>query len=160
MQVQGETMPSNAFAAYLESEIMSADPVELIQILYKAGLEAVGQARHHLQHADIASRSREITRASAILTELSLAVDRESGGPLSRNLIELYDYMQRLLIEANVEQSEPPLAEVGRLLATLLEAWMNCRQHQEAPRPEPWQETSEIPPAELTAQYARQSWSF
>lgn len=160
MQVQGETMPNNAFDAYLESEVMSAGPVELIQILYKAGLEAVGQARRHLQQGAIALRSREITRASAILTELSLSVDRESGGPLSRNLIELYDYMQRLLIEANVEQSEPPLAEVGRLLATLLEAWMNCRQHQEAPRPEPWQRMPEGLPAELTAQYAPQSWSF
>jgi len=160
MRVQGKTMPSNAFAAYLESEIMSADPVELIQILYKAGLEAVGQARRHLQQGDIASRSREITRASAILTELSLAVDRESGGPLSRNLIELYDYMQRLLIEANVEQSEPPLAEAGRLLATLLEAWMNCRPPQEVPRPDPWQEMPEIPPAELATQCAHQSWSF
>jgi flagellin-specific chaperone FliS len=35
--------------------------------------------------------------------------------------------MQRRLIEANVEQKEEPLAEVGRLLATLLEGWMQSR---------------------------------
>lgn len=128
-------MATNPFEAYLESKIFSADPVELVQILYRAALESAASARRYLQQGDVAGRSREISRAMAILTELMLSVDRASGGPLAQNLVELYDYMQRRLIEANVEQSEAPLAEVGRLLATLLEGWMNCRPLA-APRPE------------------------
>ena len=40
-----DMMATTAFDAYLESKIFSADPVELVQILYRGALEAVGSAR-------------------------------------------------------------------------------------------------------------------
>jgi flagellar protein FliS len=42
---------------------------------------------------------------------------------MARNLLELYDYMQRRLLAAQLERSEAPLVEVAGLLATLAEAW-------------------------------------
>jgi flagellar protein FliS len=116
-------MSTNARQAYLEGEILNASPIELVQMLYRAALEAVGQSRQHLRNGEIASRSRQITRASEILNELAMAVDQEQGGTIGRNLVELYDYMQRLLMDANFRQSETPLEELERLLAVLLEAW-------------------------------------
>jgi len=148
-------MATSPCEAYLESEILSADPIELVQVLYRAALEAVGNARRYLRQGDIASRSKQITRASIILTELTLAVDRKSGKSLSSNLIELYDYMQRRLIVANVEQCDPPMAEVAQLLGTLLEGWMSCRVG-----PKPWPDAPAAPPAQLTPEYAPQSWSL
>jgi flagellar protein FliS len=134
-------MASSAQDMYLESRILSADGVELVRILYRAALESVEKARRHLEEGDIAARSREITRAAAVIAELAVSLDYDAGGALSRNLIELYDYMQRRLLEANFYQSEPILAEVSRLLATLLEGWMSCepnvRQWPEAPIAEP-----------------------
>ena len=62
----------------------------------------------------------------AIVTELSLSLNHAAGGDLSKNLAELYAYTQSLLIQANREQSDPPLAEAERLLSTLLEAWQSC----------------------------------
>jgi len=120
-------MATGAVEAYLESEVFSADPIELVQLLYRAALESVGSARRALLLGDVAARSKQISRAMAIVTELMLSVDRAAGGPLAHNLIELYDYIGRRLIVANVEQTEAPLEEVARLLATLLEGWMNCR---------------------------------
>ena len=69
----------------------------------------------------------------AIVTELSLSLNHQDGGEISRNLAELYGYVERLLIQANVEQCEPPLAEAERLLSTLLEGWILCAQGQPAP---------------------------
>ena len=111
---------------YLENEILQADPLELVRILYRAALEAVGKARIHLRSNEIKERSRQITKAGAIINELALSVDRERGGEIARNLVELYDYMQRCLQEANFQQSDAPLAELEKLLGTLLEAWENC----------------------------------
>jgi len=133
ISVRKVMMATTASTAYLESKIFSADPIELVQILYRAALEAASNARRHLQRGEVAARSREISRTMAILTELMLSVDREAGGPLAGNLLELYDYMQRRLIEANAEQTEAPLAEVSRLLATLLEGWMHCRPTAQQP---------------------------
>ena len=120
-------MATNAYEAYLESKILTADPVELVQLLYRAALDAVRQARIELRHGRIRERSRAITRASDILNELALSVDHSAGGELSRNLVELYAYMQQSLIDANARQQDPPLEETERLLASLVEAWQNCR---------------------------------
>jgi hypothetical protein len=61
------------------------------------------------------------------------------GGDLSRTLLELYAYMSGRLLTANMEQSDPPLAEVSKLLSTLLEGWMGLSQfvppRAEAPVP-------------------------
>ena len=109
--------------AYLETEILSATPVRLVELLYRGGLDAVRLARNALDASNIAERSRQIVRGQAILAELSLTLDHQRGGALSRELAELYDYMQRRLNNANSEQRAEPLDEVSRLLETLLEAW-------------------------------------
>lgn len=109
--------------AYLESKVLSAAPVELVGMLYEGALEAVSEARECLGKGDIAGRSRAITKALQILYELTSALDHERGGELSRRLAGLYAYMQQRLIDANVEQAEAPLVEIGSLLATLEEAW-------------------------------------
>ncbi len=120
-------MYANPYDSCIESAVLTADPMELVAMLLGGGLEAVRRARAALVRGDIAGRSKEIVRAVSILTELSLSVDRSRGGELSRNLIELYDYMQRRLLEANARQEDAPLAEVERLLSTVRDGWEECR---------------------------------
>ena len=108
---------------YLENEVLAADPLKLVVILYRAALEAVGAARRHLSAGAISERSRQITRAWEMISELLRTLDPARGGEIARSLADLYGYMQTRLIEANSAQSDAPLAEVETLLTTLLEAW-------------------------------------
>jgi len=116
-------MSGNIHGQYLEAEVQSADTVKLAALLYRGALEAVQAARRHLQNGDIRERSRRITQAYEILHELLRALNHEAGGEISRNLAELYFYMQNRILEANAQQSDPPLAEVESLLQTLMDAW-------------------------------------
>jgi flagellar protein FliS len=116
----------DARLAYIENEILQADPMRLVQMLYRGAIAAVGQARGHLRDGEIRQRSEQITRAAEIINELTLSLDREKGGEIAGNLAELYDYIQRRLQDANFRQQEQPLVEVERLLTTLLEAWEKC----------------------------------
>ena len=127
-------MANTVHGAYLEAEILSADPVKLVTILYRAAIEAVGAARQHLKAGFIRERSRRITKASEIIHELRRSLDHNQGGEISRSLAELYEYMQTRLIEANTKQIDPPLAEVEKLLSTLLDAW-HAATPVAAPRP-------------------------
>ena len=115
--------PTLALNRYLEDRVLGATPLELVQILYDAALASVRSARRHLASGDILARSREITRGQLLVGELTSSLDRKAGGELGDRLFELYDYMQRRLTEAHIEQSDEPLAEVGSLLSTLLEGW-------------------------------------
>jgi flagellar secretion chaperone FliS len=117
---------TTAFQSYQDQEVLAAEPLELIRLAYRGALDAIRAARQAVRAGDIGRRNRSITKAQAILNELALALDHEKGGALSRNLAELYDYCQRLLIQANFEQSEPPLAQAEQILGTLLGAWQQC----------------------------------
>ena len=126
---------NNGHDAYLESKVLSADPLELVNLLYQASIDAVRNARHHLAEGRILERSQAINRACEISFELSAALDHERGGELSRRLASLYEYMRRRLIEANLKQEDAPLAEVLGLLTTLGEAWEAIRPVEKLPPP-------------------------
>src|SRR5262245_42117819 len=120
----GNTARTNTIQdRYLEAEILGADPVKLVGILYRAAIEAVAGARLHVRNGEIRQRSLKITKASEILNHLMQSLDHSAGGEISRNLAELYAYMQIRLNEANARQIEAPLAQVEQLLLTLAEAW-------------------------------------
>src|SRR5205085_2457921 len=109
--------------------VLTAEPVELIRILHRSALESLRDARVHLAGGDIAGRSAAISKTMNIVRELSLSVDHESEPVLARRLVELYDYVQRRLLTAQLEQSERPLTEVADLLTTLCEAWEKVEIH-------------------------------
>jgi flagellar protein FliS len=117
------TMWNNGHDAYLESRVLAAEPVELVNLLYQACIQAVRDARHHLAQGDIAERSRSINKACEIVMELNSSLDRAQGGEIALRLAQLYDYMLTQLLEANMQQQDAPLSEVLSLLATLAEAW-------------------------------------
>ncbi len=126
-------MWNNGHDAYLESRVLSADPIELVNLLYQGGMQAVREARLHLAEGRIAERSREITKACHIVIELAVSLDHERGGEISRRLALLYDYMHRRLLEANMRQTDEPLADVLGLLTTLAEGWEGVRAAEAKP---------------------------
>jgi flagellar protein FliS len=177
MKCEGDSMPGTVQDAYLESRILTADPLELVRMLYRAAVDATKRPRAHLAGGRIAERSREICRAMAIISELSGSLDHTRGGALSARLAELYDYMQRRLLEANARQKAEPLAEVESLLATLLAGWEQARPASESPlgrvrkpdtersgpdRPTAYGAYAPIPQLmpDAAVEYSAQSWSF
>jgi flagellar protein FliS len=152
-------MSYSARDAYLETRVLSADPIELVRLLYQACIGAVEDARRHLAAGEIAARSRSISKAHQVLVELAGVLDHERGADISQRLAQLYDYMQRRLIEANLRQDDAPLAEVRRVLATLAEAWNGIQSPAEPaiPAESPWAQPL---PHETPVAYASQAWSF
>jgi len=123
-------MRNNGYQNYFEDAVLEANPLKLVELLYRGALDSIAAAKRYLRLGDIRARSRAISKAMAIVTELSLSLDHKDGGEVSRNLAELYGYIEKLLIQSNVAQCEPPLAEAERLLSTLLEGWTRCAQGQ------------------------------
>jgi len=119
---------------YLENRILTADPIELIQILYEHAIKFVGEARSALAAGDIVGRSKAISRTIGILGELEGSLDKDAGGSISKNLAALYRYMRTRLTVANLKQEDGPLAEVESLLQTLGGAWQAAgRQRVDEP---------------------------
>jgi flagellar secretion chaperone FliS len=151
-------MSNQAHSAYLESRILTADPLELIRLMYQAAIGEVRNARSHLANRDIRSRSQAISKACAILTELTVALDRKAGGQYAERVADLYGYMVRKLTEANFQQRDEPMAEVLGLFSTLLEGWEGVQRLLDS-KPAP-QAAAASWAASPEAAYAPQAWSF
>ncbi len=112
---------------YFESEVLSADPVKLVTMMYRAALEAVAAAGVALAAGDIPARSKHILKAWEIVHELRGCLNHEQGGEISRNLEDLYNYVSQRLLDANAEQSQKALDDAGAVLAILAEAWQGVQ---------------------------------
>jgi flagellar protein FliS len=108
---------------YYEQQILNSDPVTLIRLVYQTTITSVEEAREHLRHKRIVERSAAITRAYSALAHLLCALRPETAPDLCERLSALYLFMQRRLLDANLDQADRPLEEVLRLLRTLKEAW-------------------------------------
>ncbi len=121
-------MTENSYAAYSESSLVGASPLQLVTRSYEGVIRAVQQAQQCFASGDTMGRSKAITKAVSILTELMISLDHEKGGEISANLKRLYSYMQQRLLTAHTQKQVEPLIEVIALLSNLLEAWKVVEQ--------------------------------
>jgi flagellar secretion chaperone FliS len=109
---------------YREVAVKTANPIQLVIMLYDAAICSLKEAREHIDHRNIAGRSRAINKCISIISELQSCLDMKAGGEIASSLNRLYDYMKKRIFRANVEQSVQPLAEIGVLLENLRSAWV------------------------------------
>lgn len=103
---------------------MSASPEKLITLLYNGARTAIAQAKIHLNAGQIAERGAAISKATRIIDEgLKLGLNLEAGGEMAQNLSQLYDYIVRTLLIANLKADVEQLDLADRLLADLADAW-------------------------------------
>ncbi len=107
----------------VETALTDADPHRMIEMLYDGAVETVAKARAALARRDIPARGAAITKAIRIIDEGLKASLDERGGEIARNLRDLYVYMTRRLLEANLHADDAALVEVAGLLETLRSGW-------------------------------------
>jgi len=152
-------MYSQAHNAYLESRVLTADPLELVCLLYQAAITEVRNARTYLAEKNVVSRSAAVTKACNIISELTSGLRSEASPEYTDRLRKLYSYMMTKLSEANFQQKDEPLVEVLGLLSTMLEGWEGARTELKA---EPVMAVSAAAGAfaQQEATYTPQAWSF
>lgn len=113
----------------VESGVMSATPHRLICMLFDGAQSAIRAAHLHMQGGDIEEKGKAISRAIDIVNNGLLAsLDHERGGELAGNLERLYDYIVRLLLEANRHNDAQKLDQAASLLGEIGSAWREIGQ--------------------------------
>ena len=109
---------------YLQTEIQSRSPLELVVMLYDGALRFTADAREAMVRKDVRLRQQHLSRALAIVSELQSTLDMESGGAVADHLDKLYRYVHDRLIDASVKQDLQALDDARRVLTTLREGWL------------------------------------
>jgi flagellar secretion chaperone FliS len=113
----------NAYNVYRQTQAQTAAPGELVVMLYRGAARFVTGAIDAIERKDIQAAHHNLVRAQAVITELQDTLDVERGGEVARNLAQIYAYLQRRLIEANLRKDAQPAHEVAHLVRELLPAW-------------------------------------
>jgi flagellar protein FliS len=107
----------------VHSAVMDATPHRLVQMLMEGVLEKIALAKGNIARKEIAKKGENISKAITIVGGLQAALNREVGGDLSENLSNLYDYMTRRLIIANIRSDQNILDEVANLMLEVKAGW-------------------------------------
>ncbi|EAW30096.1 flagellar protein FliS [marine gamma proteobacterium HTCC2143] len=103
--------------------VEGASPHRLIQMLMEGVLQRLAEAKGAMQRNVIADKGEAIGKAITILSGLDDSLNKDIGGEMAANLDDLYGYMQRRLLEANLHNDEGIIDEVVGLMKTIKSGW-------------------------------------
>ena len=107
----------------VHGSVTEASPYQLIQLLFQGVLDRISIAKACIAENEIGKKAENITKALNIIGELRGSLDHKKGGELSANLDNLYEYMSRRLVEANLRSDVAILNEVASLIGEIKSAW-------------------------------------
>jgi flagellar protein FliS len=118
---------NSKLAAYqsvsVHGNVAAADPHRLVLMLMDGVMERMAVARACIERGDIGRKAKLLHSCVTLLGELRGSLNMHKGGELARNLSELYDYMMRQLLRANLESNSDYIKEVSSLLGEVRGAW-------------------------------------
>ncbi|BAT39674.1 flagellar export chaperone FliS [Escherichia albertii] len=108
----------------VESAVMSASQQQLVTMLFDGVLSALVRARLFMQDNNPQGKGASLSKAINIIENgLRVSLDEESQDELTQNLIALYSYMVRRLLQANLRNDVSAVEEVESLMRNIADAW-------------------------------------
>jgi len=108
----------------VQGGVATADPHGLVQMLLDATVERIGMARTCIEQGDRVRKAKLLHSCVTLIAELRGSLDLIRGGALAQNLSDLYDYIARRLLLANVRDEVAALDEALSLLGEIRSAWI------------------------------------
>ncbi|EEZ4381440.1 MULTISPECIES: flagellar export chaperone FliS [Escherichia] len=108
----------------VESAVMSASQQQLVTMLFDGVLSALVRARLFMQDNNLEGKGISLSKAINIIENgLKVSLEEESQDELTQNLIALYSYMVRRLLQANLRNDVSAVEEVETLMRNIADAW-------------------------------------
>ena len=108
---------------YHNNSISTSSKGRLVVMMYEGAIRFVTKAMTCMDQKDVAGQGNYIQKTYDIVNELSLALNMDEGGEVSRKLDNLYQFILKQLTLANVKSDKKILESVLKILSTLKEGW-------------------------------------
>ena len=116
----------NPYQAYQSNAVTTASPGELTLMLYNGCLRFMKAARMAMENKEIEKKNENLIKAQNIISELRLTLNMEME--VSKNMMAMYDYILRRLIEANMKNDTAILDEAEELVTGFRDTWKQAIQ--------------------------------
>lgn len=111
----------NAYAQYQNNRVMTASPAELTLMLYEGAIKFGNIAESALERKDIAKAHTNITKVEKIIDYLRQTLDMKYA--VAQDFDNIYEYLSRRLVEANLKKDKAIMEEVNMHLRSVRDNW-------------------------------------
>ena len=110
-----------AYAQYNNSKILTAKPAELTLMLYEGAIKFCNIALAAMEEGDMEKSHQHIIKVERIIDYLRKTLDMSY--PVAQDFENIYSYLYRRLMEANVVKDPEILNEVNGHLHSVRDNW-------------------------------------
>lgn len=103
--------------------VAGGDQHSMVLALFDAILGRLAAARSCIEQGATTRKAGLLHSSVVLVGELRGSLDMTRGGTLARNLSDLYEYMARRLVHANMNNDSEAISEILGLLREIREAW-------------------------------------
>ncbi len=115
-------MVNHPYYNYKRTQVETANPGQLILMLYDGALKNLRLAQEHIRQKKIDPAHHCLVKAQDIVMELNRMLNMDAG-EISTGLRGLYSYIYNRLVEANMKKDDAIVHEAIFLLSELKQAW-------------------------------------
>lgn len=112
---------TNGYAQYNKSKVMTASPAELTMMLYEGAIRFCNIAINGIEQKNIEKSHNNIIKAENIIDYLQATLDMKY--PVAGHFNDIYNYLQRRLVQANLKKDAEILEEVCDHLRSVRDTW-------------------------------------
>ena len=111
----------NGYAQYNNNQVLTASPAELTLMLYNGAIKFCNIAIATIEKKDIEKAHVNIVKVEKIVEYLRTTLDMKY--PIAQDFDNIYAYLDRRLVEANVKKETEILEEVCEHLRSVRDTW-------------------------------------
>jgi flagellar secretion chaperone FliS len=117
---------NNPYQSYQANSVQTASPGELTLMLYNGCLKFIKLARKAMEEKNIEERNTNLLKAQKIIQELMVTLNMDYE--VAKNMMVMYDYIYRRLVEANIKNDVEILDEVEGYVTEFRDTWKQVIQ--------------------------------
>ncbi len=105
----------------------TADPHQLIAILFDEALADLAKARRAIEAGDLAGKGRFLSHASTLVAALECSLDFDKGGEIAATLAQVYRFIRARILTAGRKNDPEQARMAAETLSEIASAWASIR---------------------------------
>ncbi len=128
----------NPYAAYQTTAVKTASQGKLVVLLYQGAVRELSAAQKcfdtngKIPALEIEAFGKHVMKAQEIINELQVSLDMDKGGQIAQNLMSLYVFFNKELMDINIKQDKAKLQQILTMIKDLCTAWEAASQNTAA----------------------------
>ncbi len=132
---------ANPYAQYANNKVMSASGPELTLMLYEGAIKFCNRAEAAVEKKDIEGAHVNIRKVQNIIAYLRETLNMKYA--TAQDFENIYSYLDRRLVEANVSKDIEILKEINKHLHSVRDTWIGVMKANNVPVPNSYMNHSE-----------------